>query len=160
MSRYFRRGITKIYFDTSISDKDAPTEAELADATELSCELSEISGFSFKNSPIDVPDFCSVFVSKIPGEDQAEDSNMTFYEQSSTVLNTIRTELAKGTEGYVIFFPYGITGSAPTAGDDCEVWPVSVASNTRAWNAGNEAAKFMVEFTITAPPDQDATVVA
>jgi hypothetical protein len=161
MARYFRRGTTKVYFEPTIADTDAPTEAELATATELSCELAEISGFSFSNNPIDVPDMCDVFVKKIPGEDAADDSSMTFYEDSvSFASNTILSTLAKGTEGYILLFPYGLAGATPAAGDECEVWPVSVASNTREWNAGNEPARFMVEFTITDVPDQAATVVS
>lgn len=157
MSRYFRRGVTKIYYAPTVANLDAPTVAELAAGTELSCELAEISGFSFKNDPINVPDFCSVFVKNIPGEDKADASSMTFYEDDTS--NPIRSTLAKGTEGYVVFFPYGVTGGSPNTGDECEVWPVSVASSTRMWQAGNEAGKYQVEFTITDAPDQDATVV-
>lgn len=161
MSRYFRRGTTKLYFEPTIADKDAPTEAELASATELSCDMAEISGFSFSNNPIDVPDMCAVFVAKIPGEDTAEDSSMTFYEDDGGfAANTIKSTLAKGTEGYILIFPYGLAGATPAAGDECETWPVSVASNTREFSAGNEPARFMVEFTITGVPDLEATVVS
>lgn len=156
MSRYFRRGVTKIYYAPSIVNNDAPTATELSNGTELSCDLAEISGFAFKNSPIDVADFCSVFVKNIPGEDKADSSSMTFYEDNTS--NPIKTTLAKGTEGFVVFFPYGVTGGVPSTGDVCEVWPISVASNTRQWKAGNEAAKYMVEFTITDVPDQEASI--
>ena len=160
MARFFRRGTTKIFFDTSIADTDAPTTAELSNATELSCEMAEISGFSFSNSPIDVPDMCDVFVKKIPGEDTAEDSSMTFYEDDGGfAANPIQSTLAKGTEGYVLIFPFGIAGASPNTGDECEVWPVSIASLTREYTAGNDPARYMVEFTITDVPDQEATVV-
>lgn len=163
MARYFRRGTTKIFYEATIADIDAPTEAELASATELSCELAEISGFSFSNNPIDVPDMCDVFVKNIPGENTAEDSSMTFYEDNGGLAaNPIKTTLAKAVEGYIVIFPYGVTGgggSTPAAGDECEVWPISVASNTREFSAGNDPARYMVEFTITGVPDQDATVV-
>lgn len=158
MSRYFRRGTTKIYFVSTIADIDAPTEAEMAAGTDITCDVAEISGFSFSNSPIDVPDMCSPFVKSIPGEDTAEDSSITFYEDNTS--NPTRTLLLKGVEGYMALFPYGVTGGAPSAGDELEVWPVSVASSTREWSAGNEPARFMVEFTITDVPDQDAVVVA
>ncbi len=156
MARYFRRGTTKIYFAPSIAAASAPTEGEMAAATELSCETAEINGFAFKNSPIDVPDMCSTFVKNIPGEDKADSSSLTFYEDDTT--NPIKTALAKGTEGYIVFFPYGITGASPQTGDVCEVWPVSVASNTREWSAGNDPARYMVEFTITDTPDQESEV--
>jgi hypothetical protein len=158
MARYFRRGTTKIYFATTVAAASAPSVADMAAATELSCEASEINGFQFSNNPIDVPDMCSTFVKNIPGEDTADTSSLTFYEDDTT--NPIKTLLAKGTEGFVVFFPYGIGGADPIAGDEAEVWPVSVASNTREWSAANDPARYMVEFTITDVPDQDVLIVA
>lgn len=165
MARYFRRGTSKMYFVPIVDDVDGPTESELEVALELSCELSELSGFSFSNNPIDTPDMCAEFVSRIPGEDTAEDSSITFYEHNSPSDNPIRDALVKGTLGYIIFFPYGVTGVDgsgndpwPENGDHCEVWPVSVASSTREWSAGNDAARYVVEFTITNPPSTDAVV--
>lgn len=158
MSRYFRRGTTKIYFAPSIADITSPTEDEMAAATELSCEIAEISGFAFQNNPIDVPDMCAEFVKKIPGEDTADDSEMTFYEDDTS--NPLLTTLAKGEEGFVVFFPYGVGGASPVAGDDCEVWPVSVAKTTREWSAGNDPARFMSTFTITDVPGLASEVVA
>jgi hypothetical protein len=156
MARYFRRGTTKIYFVSSISSAASPTVAELSGATELTCSIAEISGFAFQNNPIDVPDMCAEFVKKIPGEDTADDSEMTFYEDNTS--NPLLTTLAKGAEGFVVFFPYGIGGVAPVAGDDCEVWPVSVAKTTREWSAGNDPARFMTTFTITNVPGLAAEV--
>lgn len=158
MSRYFRRGTTKIYFAPSIVDVEAPTEAEMAAATELSCEIAEISGFAFQNNPIDVPDMCAEFVKKIPGEDTADDSEITFYEDDTS--NPLFTTLAKGEEGFIVFFPYGVGGASPVAGDDCEVWPASVAKTTREWSAGNDPARFMSTFTITDVPGLQSEVVA
>lgn len=158
MSRFFRRGTTKVYYAPVIADIDAPTVSEMDDGLELSCELADVSGFAFKNSPIAVPDMCSTFIKSIPGEDKADSSSMTFYEDN--VTNPIKLALGKGVEGYIVFFPIGVTGASPAAGDVCEVWPVQVASSTREWKASNDAAKFMVEFTATDVPDQEAAVVA
>lgn len=167
--RYFRRGTTKIYFkDTGeITDVNAPSlGTELTGLTEITCAVAELSGFAFQNNPIDVPDMCAEFVSKIPGEDTADDSEMTFYDEmtsAGTGDTTYWDLLQKGASGYIIFFPYGVSGSSGTAiavGDDCEVWPVSVAKSTREWSAGNDAARFMTTFTITNPPGQDAEVAA
>lgn len=166
MARYFRRGTTKIYFVkgegviVNVAAPDLSTELITANLTDLTCGIAEISGFSFQNNPIDTPDMCAEFVSKIPGEDTADDSSMTFYDDDTS--NPIWDGLIKGTRGYVVFFPYGTggVGGAIAAGDDCEVWPVSVASVAREWSAGNDPARFMTTFTITAPPSQNATVVA
>lgn len=158
MSRYFRRGTTKIYFAPSVADVDAPTVTELTAGTELTCDIAEISGFAFQNSPIDVPDMCAEFVKKIPGEDTADDSEMTFYEDDTS--NPLFTTLAKGSQGFVVFFPYGVGGASPMIGDDCEVWPVSVAKTTREWSAGNDPARFMTTFTIVDVPGLNSVVAA
>lgn len=164
MARFFRRGVTKIFWvagESAISDFDAPTEAEISGATELSCQLAEISGFKFSNNPIDVPDMCSEFVKNIPGEDTADDSSITFYELTGGLAsNPIKSTLVKGSLGFIVIYPYGTAGSSPAAGDECEVWPSSVASNTREFSAGNDPARWMAEFTITDVPDQEATIVS
>jgi len=157
MARYFRRGTTKIYFVSTITTAASPTAVEMALGTELTCDVAEISGFAFQNNPIDVPDMCAEFVKKIPGEDTADDSEMTFYEDDTS--NPLLVTLAKGQAGYIVFFPYGIGGVNPVAGDDCEVWPVSVAKTTREWSAGNDPARFMTTFTITDVPALSAAVV-
>ena len=161
MARYFRRGTTKVWFvpgEDTITNTTGPTAANFGSAIELSCSLAEISGFAFQNNPIDVPDMCAEFVAKIPGEDTADDSEITFYEEDSAGANPLFGTLAKGNLGFVVFFPYGTTGASPTASDDCEVWPVSVAKTTREWSTGNDAAKFMTSFTITAEPGLAAVV--
>ena len=158
MARYFRRGTTKVFFvagENAIATTASPAASEASAAVQLSCSIAEISGFAFQNNPIDVPDMCAEFVAKIPGEDTADDSEMTFYEEDSAAANPLLDTLAKGNQGFVLFFPYGVTGSAgasPAVGDDCEVWPVSVAKTTREWSTGNDAARFMTTFTITSEP--------
>ena len=156
--RFMRKGTTKIWFVPTISDPDAPTVAEVIAGTELQDELADITGFGFSNNPIDTPDMGSAFVGKIPGEDTTENSDMTFYED--TTSNPILSALAKGSSGYVVIFPQGTAGAAPAAADTCDVWPATVASNTRIYSAGNEAAKDRVMFTLTAEPSIDATVAA
>lgn len=158
MARRMRRGLSKFYFVPTIADPSAPTVAEISAGTEIGQEVAEISGFSFSSNPIDTPDFESRFVKKAPGEDTAEDSSMTLYDDPDTV--DIRDTLAKDEEGYIVIFALGIAGASPAAGDDAEVWPVQVASNTREYTAGNEVARYMVQFTITDVPEQNAVVAA
>lgn len=173
MARYFRRGTTKIWYVPAISapisapDEDEFTVAAVGStpgAVDLTCAVAEISGFSFQNNPIDVPDMCATFVKKIPGEDTADDSEITFYEENSgnPLIDAASGAMRKGQTGYIVFFPYGVTGAGelPEAGDDCEVWPVSVAKTTREWSAGNDPARFVTTFTITDVPALYAEVEA
>jgi hypothetical protein len=123
----------------------------------LDTAIAEISGFTFKNNPIDTPDMSTAFVGKIGGEDTVDDSSITFYEDDST--NPILTALTKGTVGNVVIFYKGLAGSNPAASDKAEVWPVIVTSAARQYTAGNEAAKFVISFANTAAPG-DATIAA
>jgi hypothetical protein len=59
----------------------------------------------------------------------------------------------------VIFYAGCATPGTPAAGDDCDVWPATVASSTRLYTADNEAGKYKVMFTLTAEPDIEATLV-
>ena len=158
MARFMRKGTTEIYFVPTIADPAAPTVAEMGAGTQLDDEIAEINGFNFTNNPIDTPDMGSTFVSKIPGEDTVDSSNMSFYEDDTS--NPIDTALAKGTVGYIVIFPAGIaTPGTPGTGDVGETWPVIVASNSKTYSAGNEAAQYQVVYTNTAGPT-DCTVAA
>lgn len=158
MSRFMRKGTTKLWFVPTIAALATPTVAEITAGTDLTDELAEITGFNFSNNPIDTPDMGSTFVGKIPGEDTTDSSDLTFYEDDTT--NPISTALAKGTIGYVVIFPRGIAGAAPAAADVADVWPAQVASNSKTYSADNEAAKYKVMFTLTAEPSEDAVVAA
>lgn len=150
MARFMRKGITKVYFCPTIATPTAPTTAEITAGTALTGQVAELNGFTFSNAPIDVPDLSSAFVKKIPGEDTVEDSSIVFYEDKTT--NPISTALAKGTVGFVVIFYAGTAGSNPAAADKCEVWGCIIASNSRRYTAGNEAAQYEVVFTLTDPP--------
>lgn len=151
MARFMRKGTTKVYFVPTIASLSAATAVEVGAGTALHTQLAEINGFSFANSSIDTPDMANTLVTKISGEDTLENSSMGFYEAKSGT-DTIKTALTKGTSGYVVIFYRGIAGATPAAGDKYEVWSVEVASNSRKYSVGNEAATFMVAFTPTAAP--------
>ncbi|MGV9891738.1 phage tail tube protein [Streptomyces sp. NPDC003395] len=153
MARFNRKGVTKILFaETIASTTYMPTAAELTGATDYTKQIAAVDGFSLENQEIETPDMASTFVSKIPGDDSAADSSLTFYEDD--VTDTIETDLAKGTTGFVIICR---KGKAPST-KGMDVYPVRVASNSAAITADNEAAKIQVKFSITDRPLFNATV--
>ncbi|MET9964787.1 hypothetical protein ABZZ80_02360 [Streptomyces sp. NPDC006356] len=153
--RFIRRGITKILWLESIhAESRIPTRPELSapNATELTKAISDVEGWSLTNEAIETPDMASTFTSSIPGEDKAENSSFTFYEDK--VSDDIEQLLPKGAEGFVVLLRKGdVPGSR-----SMDVFPVQVASRSAQYSTGNEAAKFQVTYTITAPPVLDATV--
>ncbi|MFE1452009.1 phage tail tube protein [Streptomyces olivaceoviridis] len=153
MARFNRKGVTKILFaETIASTTYLPTAAEMTGATDYTKQIAAVDGFSLENQEIETPDMASTFVSKIPGDDSAADSSLTFYEDD--VTDTIETDLAKGTTGFIIICR---KGKAPST-KGMDVYPVRVASNSAAITADNEAAKIMVKFSITDRPLFNATV--
>ncbi|MFE0206993.1 hypothetical protein [Streptomyces sp. NPDC058985] len=153
MPRFNRKGVTKILFTDTITDTGyLPTAAEITGATDYTKDIAAVEGFSIENQEIETPDMDSTFVSKIPGDDSAADSSLTFYEDD--VDDTLEQDLAKGTTGFIIICR---KGKAPST-KGMDVYPVRVASNSPAITADNEAAKLMVRFSITDRPLLNATV--
>lgn len=152
MGRFTRKGVSRIFFCATLSSTTAPSIAtDLTTANEVTAPTAEISGFQFSNSPINTPDLSTLFVSQIPGEDTAEDSAITYYDDDTTT--TLRTAQAKGNAGFIVLCPYGRT-SAKRA----EVWPVKSTGVNDEWTTGNEAARTRVQFAVTSVPNQSATI--
>lgn len=155
MGRFSRKGTTKIKFlDTIAATTYIPTRTELDAGQDITKKIAAIDGFSVENQAIETPDMESTFDSEIPGSDKAENSTMSFYEDKDT--STLEEDLAKDTIGYLVFLR---KGDVP-ASNSMDVFPVRVASNTPAYTVDNEAAKFMVKFSIFDEPVQGAAVPA
>ncbi|MGC9539981.1 hypothetical protein [Streptomyces sp. UG1] len=155
--RFMRRGITKIFWLKDIAaDNLIPTRTEISapNATDLTEAISDVEGWSLTNEAIETPDMATTFTASIPGNDKADNSSLTFYEDQ--FKDDMETLLPKGATGYVVFLRKGdIPGSK-----SMDTFPVQVASRTAQYSAGNEAAKFQGVFTITSPPMLDAPVPA
>jgi len=151
--RFNRKGTTKIYFlPTIASTAYAPTAAEITAGTDYTKQVRTIEGWNIENQPIETPDMASTFVSKIEGDDQAADSSLGFYEDST--LDDIETDLAKGTTGFIVIFSKGKTPAAK----GMDVFPVRVASNSKGYSTDSEAAPINVQFVITDRPALNQTV--
>jgi hypothetical protein len=151
-NRFFRRGLSKIKFLPAVAGV-SPTRAEITAGADLSTQVQSISGFELKNSPIKTPDLATAFDSQIDGPDEVQDSSLTFYDDLTTT--TIRTALAKGTNGFLVFFPYGDT---PTK--RCEVWPARTTGFNDSWSMDAQAAQAVCTFAVTTVPTQNGVVPA
>lgn len=153
--RFMRRGVTKFYFLEDIAAaSNIPTRQEITGGTDLSGAISDIAGWSLANSPIDTPDLGSTLTTSIPGEDKADSSTLTFYEDKAG--DTIETLLSKGAEGFVVILRKGDIPQSKSM----DIFPVRVASRAPAYSAGNDPAKFTVTFAISDEPQLDAAVPA
>lgn len=161
-NRFFRPGNTKIYVLPAVGNVNAITTAEMATAEDITCEVAEMSGFTFKNDPIDTPTMCSPLILSIPGNDKMEQSSFTFYEKrdtaAPTAANPLRAMFAKSETMVVVIFPQGIAGIAPAAGDLYDAWPAISAGVAREYGT-KEAARWVADLSITGIPAQDAVLV-
>ena len=150
-----RRGVTKIYFLPAITAaSNIPTRQELTSGTDLSGAISDIAGWSLGNSPIDTPDLGSSLTTSIPGEDKADASTLTFYEDQAG--DTIETLLTKDAEGFVVILRKGDVPQSKSM----DIFPVRVASRAPAYSTGSDPAKFTVTFSVADQPTLDAAVPA
>ncbi len=156
MARFMRKGKMRVFFAISVTDIQAPTAAEVIAGDELTSQIGEMNGFTFKNSPIQTPDMDTKFVSQVPGEDSTDDSSLVFYELDGA--NAIKDALEKDTDGFIIIFPQGTATATPAVADLCEVWPVTISSNSRRYSSGNEAGMYEVAFACTLEPAVDVLV--
>lgn len=151
-TRFLRRGISKILWVPDLNDPKYPSRREINNAFVLTDAVSDIEGWALENDPIETPDMGSTFNSSIPGNDKAENSSLTFYEDRFS--DAIEQQLPKGAKGYVVLLRKGdLPGSRSV-----DVFPVQVATRAATYSTGNEAAKFKVDFTIIDEPSLDRPV--
>ncbi|MFJ7422733.1 hypothetical protein ACIQXD_29640 [Streptomyces uncialis] len=151
--RFYQRGVTRFYFLTTMTGK-APTRPELVAGTELTDFISDIEGWQLANTPIETPDMGSEFTSSIPGEDKAENSSLTIYEDKAS--EALEERLKKDTVGWLVILRKGDIPARKTM----DVFAVRVGSRGTAYTVATEPAKFKVSFSITAPPELDQAVPA
>lgn len=148
MAKFFRRGVSKVYF--MVVDPGASvSSAEFTGGVDLSPFISEMNGWQLQNTPIRTPNLADTFTSQIDGEETVADSTLTMSDENG--VSAFRTALPKGTVGFIVLAPYGIA-----AAKRCEVWPVKCIGINDQYTVGNEPARTIVAFAITAVPVQNA----
>jgi hypothetical protein len=153
MARFFRRGVSKVYFLPAVAaPATGPTTGEITAGTQLTNDVAEIGGFQLSNSPIPTPDLQSTFTKTIVGEDTTDTSTITFYDTDATSA-PLRITLAKGAAGFIVLMPYGnVTAKR------CETWPVRSTGVNDEWTVGNDPARYMVGFAVTDVPSQNGAL--
>lgn len=150
MSRFFRRGVTRFYALPAVAGS-SPTRAEINAGTRLT-GIASVNGFSLQNSPVPTPDLDNRFTPSVPGEDTTADSSLTFWDDDTDT--TTRDVLAKDTDLYVIYMPYG-----DVPGKRCEKWHVKSTGVNDQIDLG-AAGQFQVGFSINDVPNQNAVIPA
>lgn len=121
-TRYFPPGIRKVYWVPTIANYLAPTRAEINSGTDLSAELSAMTGWSVTSATVDTPDMGSRFTSQVPGRLTSATNDLTLYNSQNS--NDGRTLLVRDTNGFII-----VLWEGDVAGQKMDVFPVRVSSS-------------------------------
>lgn len=151
MAKFNRRGKSRLYFLPAVANVAAPTSIEITAGTRLDTQTNAVDGFDFQGSRIPAPVLSDTFTAQIVGEDTTGEPVLTFLDDDAD--DTIRTELAKGTVGYLLRAPYGLG-----TGKRAEVWHIETQSVSDQWTVANEPARFAVGFAVLDPPELDAVL--
>lgn len=154
--RFANYDTTVIHFVPTIASTTlAATRAEINAGTDLTGEISDVSGWSLTGATIDAPDLKSEFVSKVAGRTSAEDSSLTFYASENST--DVRSVLPYKTSGYIVVMP---GGDVPTTGK-MNVYPVRVTNpGVPTVSTGDELSKITIGFAITREPKLDVAIPA
>lgn len=150
MAKFMRRGTARVFFLPTVAGA-VPTSAEVTAGTNLSARIADINGWMLESTKIDVPNLADRFVSSIPGEQTTADSSITLYADDANT-DAVKTALATDEEGYIYLMHAG-----QGTGKKADLFPVRVSSVGNEYSLGNDAARFVVNFAITAPPSLDVT---
>jgi hypothetical protein len=137
-TRYFPPGTRKVYWVPVISNYLAPTRAELNAGTDLSAEISALTGWSVTANMVDAPDMGSKFTSQVGGRLTSAQNDITCYLSQNSI--DARTLLPRSTTGYVVLL---WEGDIP--GQKMSVFPVVVttqAPDTATENVGTATFSF------------------
>ena len=152
MPKFWRRGVSLLDFLPAIAAGDlTPTALEITAGEPVTPAVADINGWEFQNNAIPIPNLQDTFTGSIPGEDTVADSSITLYDDDTD--DTLRALFAKGTNGFLLWRPYGAG-----AGKRAEVFPIRVANITDQKSMGNDPARFVVNCSITAEPNVDVAL--
>ena len=151
-TRYVRFGITRVVFAPAVANILVPTRGEINAGTDLSGEVSEISGFQVNSEFVDTPDLLSAFTGKLAGRTTADDSSITMYASSNSI--DVRALLPRGTTGFIMWFDEG-----DVAGRKYDIYPITVGSIAKNRDL-EEPSRIIVNVAVTRTPTENATVPA
>ena len=141
-----------VFIPTIAATNMTPTRAEINAGDDITSQVAEWEGFTTTSEKIDTPDLISTFVSSIPGQQTADDSSITLYDDlaGSPLIDIF----PRDTTGYMLLMDQGDT---PTRRMD--VYPVQVASLQRV-RALDAATMLRVALTITRAPAEGVVIPA
>lgn len=156
MSRYVHDGKTKVYWVPTISNKAAPTTAELNAGTSLAAFLKKDGlNISLTQNMVDNADLEDTFDAQGVGT-YGGSMELTCFRDDTT--ETAWNLFVYGTSGYIVVRRGIAYSTAWTAAQKVEVYPAQMHEPVPGPTAGNEQVTFKAAIAITDTPSLKATV--
>lgn len=149
--QYIYDGLARVYWSDDTNDIEAVTRQELDDATDLSAEVREVTGWEI-DSGIIVDGPWSRFDVQRQGRVSVPQAELLM--RADRAGDDIRTLLSRGTEGWILILPSG-----DVQGQPMNVYPVQVAGRPQSVRM-RSLALIRVQFAVTAEPAADVPIPA
>lgn len=151
--------VTWVAAGDGIADINAPTVAELNAGTALTDYITP-DGLAFPatTGKIDNSNLGSTFTTQTNGR-RSFDPMVKFHRTSATA-DVVRTIMVYGATGWVVIRRGVLKGTAWTAGQECQVYPVEVGEPSIPASSAEQNWDMEVPMTVSDDPSTLATVAA
>ncbi len=158
MARLVYEGRTTVYWATAVTNKEAPTIAEINAATDVSAYVSKDGvAVNITTNNVDSATIQEIFDAQVVGSYGANVQITGFRDDDDDEFYDL---CVYGTNGFLILDRFNTSGQAPTAGDAVEVWPAQMHEPAMQNSATNTQQRFIETFAITEAPALRAVVAA
>lgn len=147
---YYQPGITKVYVVTTMSNYLSPTRVELDAGLDVTRQVREINGFSYKADTIERPDYSATFTPVVGGRQKADDSSLGIYAAQNGV--DARQTITFGYTGYVVLLDGG-----DTTGYLMDIYPVQCTAIPKQ-RGDSDPLTIMYQFAITKIPAENVAI--
>lgn len=144
----------------TVVTKSAPTATQVNTGTDVMRFLKRGTlAIPQTGNLSDIADASSKFNSTDLGTFGGDKMTANFLRDSIPAADTAWPLFAPGLRGFLLPFWWGWAGSTAAAGDRCSVYQCAVVTRTMVPGADNDPIMFTVEWAVTSPPNDDATLV-
>ncbi len=158
-ARVYPPGTAEVAWVASISDKDAPTAAELNAGVDLTGFVRGLPNIPETGNTADISDLSSGFNKRAAASYGGDTLTLEAYMDDGT--DTAYDTLIRGTAGHVVVADYGLatTGTFAVA-DEVWVYPVTIISRGKGVPGRDEDEFFISECAITDVPNEKYAVAS
>lgn len=151
-------GNTRVTWAPAISNKLAPTQAELNAGLLLQSLITSdgLMGLEPETATVDNSSLASTFNTGTIGRDSFSGTGLRLKKQDAT--DTAYNTLVRGASGYLVIRRDIAESTAWATGQKVEVYPVVCGQTKRLNPEANTVARYEVPMLITSPPELRATV--